>query len=158
MEPEIQLLLAEHNKEAVDHLIAYVSSYVASQSHTLPPANCLPLSGFSYPPKGSTTPGTSQQQHNASCVSDVQPDPDAQTGCDAVAQFRKHYSFSSPFVALSGNKWQLCRCKQNLIGPMPQLPLVLLLCLLLQYPDLIFLPEAHHAACLPGTLPDLVAS
>ena len=84
--------------------MAYVSSYVSSQSHTLPPANCLPLSGFSYPPRASTgSRGVSQQQGSASYEGGTWSKASAGEGLNALTQFRKPFSISSLFVALSGS-------------------------------------------------------
>ena len=97
-------MLAEHDQESLDHLMAYVSSYVSSQSHTLPPANCLPLSGFSYPPQeGTESKAEPQQQGSARYEGGGWSSASSGKGLDALAQFRKPFSISSPFVALSGN-------------------------------------------------------
>ena len=48
---EVGRLLAEHNQEAVDNLVAYITAYITSNADTLPPNNAMPLSGFTYPPQ-----------------------------------------------------------------------------------------------------------
>ena len=47
---EVGQLLAEHNQEAVNNLVAYITAYITSNADVLPPSNVMPLSGFSYPP------------------------------------------------------------------------------------------------------------
>ena len=47
---EVGQLLADHNQEAVDNLVAYIKAYIASNAEALPPSNIMPLSGFTYPP------------------------------------------------------------------------------------------------------------
>ena len=48
---EVGRLLAEHNQDAVDNLVAYITSYITSNARALPPNNAMPLSGFTYPPR-----------------------------------------------------------------------------------------------------------
>ena len=56
---EVGQLLADHNQEAVDNLVAYITTYIASNADALPPSNAMPLSGFIYPPRAidSVLPG-----------------------------------------------------------------------------------------------------
>ena len=50
LNPDIAGLLAQHNQEAVDNLVAYITAYVSSTAECMPSNNALPLSGFTYPP------------------------------------------------------------------------------------------------------------
>lgn len=108
MSPDIEQLLAEHNQEAVDHLVDYISKYVSSHLGSLPPANVLPASGFSYPHKGSATTETAAliQQPLAHGLKEQKDDKSNIHGVErghALGNFRKRCWISSPFAAQSGN-------------------------------------------------------
>jgi len=108
MSPEAESVLAEHNQEAVDSLVAYISHYVSAHLDSLPPANVLPLSGFAYP---LTTTAASKSvidlrwQPSAACGGSVHdfghPSGMSESG-GALQNFRKECRISSPFAALSG--------------------------------------------------------
>ena len=112
MSPEAECVLAEHNQEAVDSLVAYISRYVSAHLDNLPPANVLPLSGFAYPP---TTTAASKsatglrQQPSAACGGSAHatahPSSMSERG-GALHTFRKGCRISSPFAALSGRHIQ----------------------------------------------------
>ena len=112
MSPEAECVLAEHNQEAIDSLVAYISRYVSAHLDSLPPAIVLPLSGFAYPP---TTTAASKsatglrQQPSAACGGSAHATahPSGMSeGGGALHTFRKGCRISSPFAALSGRHIQ----------------------------------------------------
>lgn len=108
MSPEAESVLAEHNQEAVDSLVAYISHYVLAHLDSLPPANVLPLSGFAYPPTttaASKSASHLRQQPSAACgvLADVIGHPSSMSESGgALHDFHKECRISSPFAALSG--------------------------------------------------------
>ena len=113
LSPGVATVLAEHNQEAVDNLVAYITSYISSRAGLLPAANVLPLSGFSYPPCPVAAPpdGVSALQQ-AECEPELSAG-DAQsagmgsscmqsTGLGVLQIHHKKHHVSSPFVSLSG--------------------------------------------------------
>lgn len=100
LSPQIEALLKQHNQDAVDNLVDYVTGYVSSHADSLPAANRLPLSGLCYPsPPVSSLPASEQQSVTGSKAS---AEVSHGRGSDALTQFRKPCRISSPFVALSG--------------------------------------------------------
>ena len=107
LSPEVGSLLAAHNQEAVDNLVAYITAYISSSAEALPPGNVLPLSGHTYPPCAACTPSDQQLVLEAGVSSDL-----AQEGggtsklggqvSGALQAYRKQHRISSPFVSLSG--------------------------------------------------------
>lgn len=107
LSPEVDGLLAAHNQEAVDNLVAYITAYISSNAEALPPGNMLPLSGFTYPPHAACHPSQQQLVLEAGVSSDL-----AQEGGDtselggqvsgALQACRKQHHVSSPCVSLSG--------------------------------------------------------
>ena len=85
MEPAVEAMLTQHNAEALDHLLTYVSSYIKKHGDTLPQGNVLPMSGLKYPLQPSPT----------------EPDLNSALG-GALVQYRIQVLIASPFVALSG--------------------------------------------------------
>ncbi len=113
MSPEAESVLAEHNQEAVDSLVAYISHYVSAHQDSLPPANVLPLSGFAYP---LTTTAASKsvtdlrQQPSAACgvlVDAIGHSSSMSEGGGALHYFHKECRISSPFATLSGRHVKL---------------------------------------------------
>jgi len=108
MSPEAESVLAQHNQEAVDNLVAYISNYVSAHIDSLPPANVLPLSGFAYPltsTAASKSASDLKQQPSAACgglVHAIGHSSSMSEGGGALRGFRKECRISSPFVALSG--------------------------------------------------------
>ncbi|KAL3133315.1 putative ATP-dependent RNA helicase ddx60 [Trebouxia sp. C0009 RCD-2024] len=121
LSPEVDCLLAGHNQEAVDNLVAYITAYISSSAEALPPGNVLPLSGHTYPPHAACTHSQQQLALGAGVSSDL-----AQEGggtsklggqvSGALQAYRKQHRISSPFVSLSGydeafsSTQQLLRC------------------------------------------------
>lgn len=107
LSPEVDCLLAGHNQEAVDNLVAYITAYISSSAEALPPGNVLPLSGHTYPPHAACTHSQQQLALGAGVSSDL-----AQEGggtsklggqvSGALQAYRKQHRISSPFVSLSG--------------------------------------------------------
>lgn len=108
MSPEAESVLAQHNQEAVDNLVAYISNYVSAHIDSLPPANVLPLSGFAYPltsTAASKSASDLKQQPSAACGGSVHAighSSSMSEGGGALRDFRKECRISSPFAALSG--------------------------------------------------------
>lgn len=110
---EVDSLLAAHNQEAVDNLVAYISAYISSNAAALPASNVMPLSGFTYPPPAACA-SVSQQQPllEAGMSSDrVQAGGASRPGghdsgalqvSGALQAYRKKHQVSSPFISLSG--------------------------------------------------------
>ena len=117
MSPEAESVLAEHNQEAVDSLVAYISHYVSAHLDSLPPANVLPLSGFAYPQTSTAASKSAskfasdlRQQALAACGRSVHAtgySSSMSEGGRALHNFRKECRISSPFAALSGRHVKL---------------------------------------------------
>ena len=101
-------LLAEHNQEAVDIQVAYITAYISSNAAALPPANVMPLPGFTYPPHAACP--NSQQLHllqpasgmGSEFAQGVGISGSCEQGSGALQAYRKKHRVSSPFVSLSG--------------------------------------------------------
>lgn len=93
LEPGIQLILEEHNRDVLGTLLAYVRNYMSSHVEELPVASVLPLSGFHYPVdlSGQATGRAHRQEGLSAAV------------VGALQQYRKAFVISSPFVAISGD-------------------------------------------------------
>lgn len=89
LSPEVEAIIAEHNTEALNSLLSYVSGYITANIAVLPPDNVLPLSGLSYP-----------MPH----VQTLSPSDPVQQGVvsGALLEHHKEVVIVSPFVALSG--------------------------------------------------------
>lgn len=87
MSPEMEAIVAEHNVEALDNLLTYVSSYIRKHDDSLPPNNVLPMSELKYP-----------LQHPADGLGFDWGTPVG----GALIHFRNKVLIASPFVALSG--------------------------------------------------------
>jgi hypothetical protein len=113
MSPEAESVLAEHNQEAVDSLVAYISHYVSAHLDSLPPANVLPLSGFAYPlttTAASNSANPLRQQPSAARGVLVHASGHSSSMSEsggALHNFRKECRISSPFAALSGRHIKL---------------------------------------------------
>lgn len=113
MSPEAESVLAEHNQEAVDSLVAYISHYVSAHLESLPPASVLPLSGFAYPlttTAASKSASHLRQQPLAACGILVEAigHPSGISECGgALHIFCKECHISSPFAAVSGRHVKL---------------------------------------------------
>lgn len=113
MSPDVASVLADHNQEAVDNLVAYITSYISSRAGLLPPANALPLSGFSYPPcAAAATSDSVSPPQQAVCdrelgagvaQSMILVSPSVQSmGLGLLQTHYKKHLVSPPFVTLSG--------------------------------------------------------
>ena len=104
---EVDSLLAAHNQEAVDNLVAYITAYISSNTSALPPGNVLPLSGFTYPPNAACTASQQQLLLAPGMSSDLALEGDGTPRLGgqvsgALQAYRKQHLVSSPFVSLSG--------------------------------------------------------
>lgn len=118
LDPDIDRLLADHNQEAVDNLVAYITTYIYLHAEALPPGNVLPLSGFAYPPlaaQGSCAeptaaltkqlPLTDSAGMSSSSFESEQGSGRLSKygrGMGALQVHHKTHHVSSPFVSLSG--------------------------------------------------------
>lgn len=89
MGPDVEAIVAEHNAEALDKLLDYVTGYVTANTDSLTPGNMLPMSGLQYP------------LHNSEVAKQNGPIQQAVIA-GALLEFRKKVLIASPFVALSG--------------------------------------------------------
>lgn len=87
--PQVKAILAAHNAEALDNLLTYVRSFIASSAGSLPPGNTLPVSGLAYPIQH-----TADMYNLGACEGAVAK--------GALQDYQMKVFVASPFVALSG--------------------------------------------------------
>ena len=129
LSPPVESLLKQHNQEAVDDLVTYVTGYVSGHADSLPAANRLPLSGLCYPPGAASELATSEKQSITG--SKASAELTHGNGHNALTRFRKPCRISSPFVALSGQsfrtlqgRWQLTSRGHGVSSCVPKSALV----------------------------------
>ena len=92
-------------------MVTYITAYTSSEGKALPPANVLPLSGFTYPPHTAPTATPAVPATQALGAGSILRGGDARavgmpgsggqcTG--AWQEYHKAHHISSPFVSLSG--------------------------------------------------------